>query len=101
MYRFSFSHIFRMENGIEMVFVSIWFLIPAEYFDSKTTIWPPDNISLIYLCWVTFNTKYCFIQLFTVDLRHITSRFLQPATQVSYNAVPLWILQAGRSCEGM
>ena len=43
-----------MENGIKMIFVSEWFLIPVEYTDSKITIWPPDDISFIYLCWVTF-----------------------------------------------
>ena len=60
MYQFSFSHIFRMENGIEMIFVSKWFLIPAEYFDSKIWIRPPDDISLINLCWVTI---FCVFQL--------------------------------------
>ena len=36
-----------------MIFVSKWFLNPVEYTDNKITIWPPDNISLIYTCWVT------------------------------------------------
>ena len=43
-----------MESGIKIIFVSKWFLIPVEYIDSKITIWPPDDISLIYSCWVTF-----------------------------------------------
>ena len=43
-----------MENGIEMIFVSKWFLIPVKYIYIKITIWPPDNIGLIYLCWVTY-----------------------------------------------
>ena len=52
-YQFSFPHIFGMENGIKLIFVSKWFFIPVEYIDSKITIWPPDDISLIYSCWVT------------------------------------------------
>ena len=44
-----------MENGIKMFFVSKWFLDFVEYIDSKITIWPSDDISLIYLCWVTYN----------------------------------------------
>ena len=42
-------------NGkcIKMIFMSKLFLIPVEFIDSKITIWPPDDISLIYLCWVT------------------------------------------------
>ena len=60
MYQFSFSHIFRKENGIEMIFVSKWFLTPAEYFDSRITIRHPDDISLKYLCWVTYDDIiYC------------------------------------------
>ena len=47
-YQFKFSHIFGMENGIKMIFMSKWFLICVEYIDSKIPIWPPDNISLIY-----------------------------------------------------
>ena len=43
-----------MENGIKIMFMSKVFLIPVEYLDSKITIWPPDDISLIYLCWITF-----------------------------------------------
>ena len=43
-----------MENGIKMIFVSKWFFTAVEYIDSKITIWPPDDISLIYLCWVTY-----------------------------------------------
>ena len=43
-----------MENGIKMIFVSKWVLIPVEYIDSNITIWPPDDISLIYSCWVTY-----------------------------------------------
>ena len=42
-----------MENSIKMIFVSKLFLIPVEYIDGKITIWPPDDINLIYLCWVT------------------------------------------------
>ena len=34
--------------------VSKWFFIPVEYIDSKITIWSPDDISLIYLCWATY-----------------------------------------------
>ena len=43
-----------MENGIKMIFVSKWFLIPVEYIDSKITICPPD-ISLIYSWLVTYH----------------------------------------------
>ena len=46
-----------MENGIKMIFMSKRFLIPVEYTDSKITIWPPDDISLIYLCWVTYEIE--------------------------------------------
>ena len=42
-----------MENGIKMIIVSKWFLISIKYIDSKITICPPEDISLIYLCWVT------------------------------------------------
>ena len=42
-----------MESGIKMIVVSKRFLIPVEYIESKITIWPLDDISLIYLCWVT------------------------------------------------
>ena len=52
-YQYDFSHIFGMQNGIKMVLGLQWFLIPVEYIYSKITIWPPDNISLIYLCWIT------------------------------------------------
>ena len=46
-----------MENGIKMIFVLKWFLIPVDYIDNKITIWPPDDISLIYSCWVTICYK--------------------------------------------
>ena len=51
-----------MENGIKMIFVSKWFLILVEYIDSKITIWPPDDISLINLCWVTINIDIFYLQ---------------------------------------
>ena len=35
------------------MFVLKWFLIPVKYIYSKITIWSSDNISLIYLCWIT------------------------------------------------
>ena len=54
MHQFSLSHIFEMENGIRKISVSKWSLIPVENIDNKITIWPPDDMSLIYLCWVTF-----------------------------------------------
>ena len=50
-YLLSFPHIFR--SGIKMIFLSKWFLIPVEYIDSKITIWPPRDINLICLWWVT------------------------------------------------
>ena len=53
-YQFSFSYIFGMENGIKMIFVSKWFLIPVECIFNQITIWSPDDISLIYLRWVTY-----------------------------------------------
>ena len=53
-----------MENVIKMIFVSKWFLIPVEYIDSKITIWPPDNISLIYSRWVTLLLNACKLQTF-------------------------------------
>ena len=38
-----------MENGIKMILVSKLFLIPVKYTDSKITIGPSYDISLIYL----------------------------------------------------
>ena len=35
------------------------------------------------------------LKSFSFVLHKYTSRFLQPATPVSYNAVPLWLLQVG------
>ena len=52
-YQVSFFYIFGMENGMGIIFVPKWFLIRLEYSDSKITIWPPDNISLIYWRLVT------------------------------------------------
>ena len=100
MYQFSFFfHIFRMENGIKMIFVSKWFLIPVEYIDSKITIWPPDDISFIYLCWVTNIFRmlvYLFVGLTRVNtclrsiLRVCAARCMK-ASFISFYSVVLHI----------
>ena len=49
-----------MEIGIKMILMPKWFLISAEYIDIEIKIWPPDDISLIYSCWVCKKKKKKF-----------------------------------------
>ena len=43
-----------MKNCIKVIFVSKWFLIIVECFHSKFKFGHPNDISVIYSCWVTF-----------------------------------------------
>ena len=43
-------------------------MIPVECIDIKIIIWAPDDISLIYLCWITYVTQRQLMRLFAVKL---------------------------------
>ena len=83
-----------MENGIKLIFVSKCFLIPVEYIDSKITIWPPDDISLIYLCWVTYVLKKLHILTKLVAIYSCIVNFLFIAER---NLLKLGSLRSWRS----
>ena len=68
-----------MENGIKMIFGSKWFLILVEYSDSKITFWPPDDISLTYLCWVTYFQLLCRRYIFKGEGKMHSTR-IKPRT---------------------
>ena len=57
-----------MENGFKMIFVSKWFLIPVEYIDTKITVWPPDDISLIYFVNVLGHMFFFIWFLYAFDI---------------------------------